>query len=1421
MSGGDASLFSIHQTSGALSFNSAADFEAPTDGNSDNSYNITVRATDGAKTADQAYTINVSNVSEAPVATNQTLTDIAEDVAAASNNGSAVSALVSGFTDGDDISGGTQAKRGLAIVSVDNTNGTWQYTTDGGSNWSALAGVSASGARLLAADNANHRVRFLPASNYNGSSTFTFRAWDQTTGTAGSTADVSSNGGTTAFSAATATATQTITAVDDAPILGAISNQSLTEDTPATVSLSLTNVDNDTITYAVTGGGASTVQGSISGTTLTLTPAQDYNNSTPVSLTVTATGTNSGLSDTQTFTVGVGAVDDAPVLGAIGNKNINPGDGPLTVNLSATEADGEAVTYSISGGAANTIVASVDNSADTVTFTPASGYGGGTVSFTVTATDANGTTDTETFNVSVNQTPTLDNAISDQTVSGSGAWSYQVPANTFSDPDSDPLTYSATLGDGSALPSWLSFDVSNRIFGGNPAIAQDASPITLKVTATDSGGLTVSDTFTATFSNSNDTPTVANPIADQSQSGGGNWSYQVPANTFSDGDGEILSYSATLANGSPLPIWISFDTTTRIFSGNPASSLNGSTVSLKVTATDGSSATISDSFDLSISNANDAPAVGNAIPDQNHSGSGDWSYQVPANTFSDADGGVLTYSAKQGDNSALPSWLSFDASTRTFNGNPPSTLSSISLKVTATDSDSAAGSDTFILTLSSGNDAPTLVNAIPDQAQSGSGVWSYQIPANTFSDADGDTLTYRATQANGSALPSWLTMDSSTHTLSGNPPTGVGTLSIKVIVTDVGNQTITDTFDVSFSNSNDTPVVANVIPNQNQSGSGVWSYQVPANTFSDGDGEILSYSATLANGSPLPSWISFDTTTRTFSGNPASSLNGSTISLKVTATDGSSTTVSDSFDLSISNANDGPTTGAVSNDSVMQGANYNRNLSTAFSDLDGDTLSYSKVSLPSGLNLDTTTGVISGNVTRPGTYNLTITADDGHGGSSNASYQLRVDAPALPSVGKSIVGGNAASKGSSFSVGGDTTLVGGVSPILGGSSVTAGSFGGKALDSMTAPVKAPVPVSSPAPAVAAPTPSTNLAATDSGNSAPQKEPVAAPKLVVASANKEPAGNSEPQISAVEGAGSASSGTQPVSPVSSGEPAPQTPAEKAPTGESAVDPAKKRIVAEGVVDTTAAGERTSVAESTPPVATEIATPDEVAAADEVAPVEKRAEDGPDNMADGVETPADAQPEQKTENREPVAEEGSGGVLNQVATDSDVTVDENGQVRVTDAQNVDDQPAGDKVSISMGESGAEITQAAAGQSGMTIVGVQFEGQDVEIKLIDFKSGTGSVRYTAQLEDGSELPNWVTIQPDNGNISATPPEGMENLNLDVMAIGSDGTSRVMEVDIDFTQKQQADPLSVVDPALFEQKLNFSQQIAAVADQYRSVAA
>ena len=106
-----------------------------------------------------------------------------------SNNGIKVSQLIAGkVTDAD-----AGALSGIAVTAVDNTNGTWQYTTNGGGAWTAFGAVSQTSARLLT-DNANTSVRFVPNPDWNGTvaSGITFRAWDQTTGTAGGTADVSS-----------------------------------------------------------------------------------------------------------------------------------------------------------------------------------------------------------------------------------------------------------------------------------------------------------------------------------------------------------------------------------------------------------------------------------------------------------------------------------------------------------------------------------------------------------------------------------------------------------------------------------------------------------------------------------------------------------------------------------------------------------------------------------------------------------------------------------------------------------------------------------------------------------------------------------------------------------------------------------------------------------------------------------------------------------------------------------------------------------------------------------------------------------------------------------------------------------------------------------------------------------------------------
>ncbi|MBI3898161.1 MAG: DUF4347 domain-containing protein [Gammaproteobacteria bacterium] len=109
---------------------------------------------------------------------------------------------------------------GIAVTAADTSNGTWWYTTDGGSNWLALGAVSDSNARQLAAA-ANTRIYFRPSANFNGTiaPALTFRAWDQTTGSNGALADASSNGGATAFSMVTDTASVVVTAVNDAPVL--------------------------------------------------------------------------------------------------------------------------------------------------------------------------------------------------------------------------------------------------------------------------------------------------------------------------------------------------------------------------------------------------------------------------------------------------------------------------------------------------------------------------------------------------------------------------------------------------------------------------------------------------------------------------------------------------------------------------------------------------------------------------------------------------------------------------------------------------------------------------------------------------------------------------------------------------------------------------------------------------------------------------------------------------------------------------------------------------------------------------------------------------------------------------------------------------------------------------------------------------
>ncbi len=103
------------------------------------------------------------------------------------SGGTLVSILISGrVTDAD-----PGAVSGIAVVGVDNTNGGWEFSIDGGTTWTAFGSPSTSAARLLAAT-PDTFVRFVPDADWNGTVTdgITFHAWDQTSGVSGDAVDL-------------------------------------------------------------------------------------------------------------------------------------------------------------------------------------------------------------------------------------------------------------------------------------------------------------------------------------------------------------------------------------------------------------------------------------------------------------------------------------------------------------------------------------------------------------------------------------------------------------------------------------------------------------------------------------------------------------------------------------------------------------------------------------------------------------------------------------------------------------------------------------------------------------------------------------------------------------------------------------------------------------------------------------------------------------------------------------------------------------------------------------------------------------------------------------------------------------------------------------------------------------------------------
>jgi hypothetical protein len=473
----------------------------------------------------------------------------------------------------------------------------------------------------------------------------------------------------------------------------------------------------------------------------------------------------------------------------------------ITLNANATPAATQALVRVLTY--ANTNTTSPNTAARTVRVTVGDGDGGTSANSDVTVT-VTGT----------NDAPTVANAIPNQNATEDAAFVFQFAANTFADVDPGAvLTYSAQLAGGGALPAWLSFDPATRTFSGTPLNAY-VGTVSLDVIANDGNGGTVTDTFDIVVANTNDAPTVANPLPNRNGTEDAAFNVTFAVNTFADPDaGDTLTYTAQLAGGGALPAWLSFDAATRTFSGTPLNAHVG-TVSIDVIASDGNGGTVTDTFDIVVANTNDAPTVANPIPNQNATEDAAFTFQFAANTFADPDAGATpTYAAQLAGGGALPAWLSFDAATRTFSGTPLNAhVGTVSIDLVANDGNGGTVTDTFDIVVANTNDAPTVANPLPNRNATEDAAFNVTFAVNTFTDPDaGDTLIYTAQLAGGGALPAWLSFDAATRTFSGTPASAdVGTVAIDVIAADGNGGTVTDTFDIAVAATTPNPVVTSV-----------------------------------------------------------------------------------------------------------------------------------------------------------------------------------------------------------------------------------------------------------------------------------------------------------------------------------------------------------------------------------------------------------------------------------------------------------------------------------------------------------------------------------------------------------------------------------------------------------------------------------
>ncbi len=756
----------------------------------------------------------------------------------------------------------------------------------------------------------------------------------------------------------TAAITITVNEVNVAPVLVGIGDKAGTVGVPVTFTATATDADIPANTLAFSLDTGAPTGATINASTGAFSWTPTANGSFPVTVRVTDDGTPP-LSASEDISIVVSAApNQAPVLGAIGDKTVNE-LATLTFTATATDPDaGDNLAFSLDTGAPTG--ASIVGTTGAFTWQPTEAQGGSDYPITVRVTD-DGTpplSDSETITVTVNEVnvaPELA-SIGDKTVDELVALTFTATA-TDADLPANTLSFSLDAGN----PTGSTINAATGAFSWTPTEAQGPGsyPVTVRVTDNGTPAMDDFEAITITVNEANVAPVLA-AIGNKSGTVG------VPVTfTATATDADIPANTLTFSLDAGAPAGATIDGSTGAFSWTPGRT-GAFPVTVRVTdnGTPALSAFEAITIDVGAA-ANQAPvldAIGNKTV-------AELSTLAFTATATDPDAGqTLAFTL----DAPSPAGATIEASTGAFSWTPTEAQGPVAIPITVrvTDNGSPALSDfeTIAVAVTEVNEAPVLA-AIGDKAGTVGTPVAFTASA-TDPDLPANTLTFSLDAGN----PAGSTINPTTGAFSWTPG-ATGGFPVTVRVTDDGTPALNDfeaiTITVNAAAENHAPELAAIGDKTVDEGT-LLAFTATA-TDPDG-GDVLTFS--LDPGAPTGASISSG---GAFSWTPTEVQGPGSYPVTVRVTDNGSPAKDDfeAISITVNEVNLAPELTAIGNKSGTVGVAVTFTASATDADIPSNTLTFSlDTGAPADATIDPSTGEFSWTPGGAGSFAVRVRVTD-------------------------------------------------------------------------------------------------------------------------------------------------------------------------------------------------------------------------------------------------------------------------------------------------------------------------------------------------------------------------------------------------------------------------------------------------------------